>query len=156
MMYDPKRINKFVFIVVILSHTKFIAKQKKMKNLLKFAALLFLIIGIGSCKKNNTGGDATIVAHIAHHEAPIYGATVYVKFKAKETPSNPESNYDLKIVGSATEDHVHIEGLRPGDYYLYAVGYDPSILQTVKGGLFVKIKYKERKKEIESHLHVTE
>jgi len=29
----------------------------------------------------------------------------------------PGTNYDLKIVGSATEDHVH--GLRPGVFFIF-------------------------------------
>lgn len=32
-------------------------------------------------------------------------------------------------------NHVHVEGLKCGQYYLYAAGWDTSISQVVKGGI---------------------
>lgn len=109
-----------------------------------------------SCKKNDTGGDATIVAFPQHHGKAIKGATMYVKFGATELPSNPTANSDLKVVGDPNEDHVHVENLRYGKYYLYAVGYDSTIMQTVTGGLAVVIKWSERKSETDVDVPVTE
>jgi len=109
-----------------------------------------------SCKKGDTGGDATIVANIKHHATAIKGATVYVKFDTDEYPSNPTTDYDLKIVGASNESHVHIEGLRYGKYYLYAQGFDSTDMIAVKGGLPVKIKWSKRKKEIDINVPVTE
>ena len=97
-----------------------------------------------------------IMAHVGHHSAPIKGATVYIKFNAKETPSDPENNYDLKITGENSEDHVHIQGLRYGEYYIYAVGYDSSLNTIVKGGIPLKISWSERKKDLEVDVPVTE
>ena len=111
---------------------------------------------IASCKKGDTGGDATIVAHIKHHSTPIKGATLYVKFDADELPSNPTSDYDLKIVGESAEDHIHVEGLRYGKYYLYAEGFDSTIMLPVKGGVGVKLKWGQRKKEVDFDVPVTE
>src|SRR3954465_10262114 len=92
---------------------------------LLFAATVLNLVA--SCKKNGTGGDATIVAFPEHHGRAIKGATMYVKFNAKDLPADPTNNYDLKIQGEAKEDHIHIENLLPGNYYLYAVGYDSTI-----------------------------
>ena len=127
-----------------------------MKTFIKLSTIVIAIITILSCKKSSTGGDATIVAFQAHHGKAVKGATVYVKFKAADLPSDPTNNYDLKIVGEPNEDHVHIEGLRYGTYYLYAVGYDSMITQTVKGGISAKIKWSERKQEIDINIPVTE
>jgi hypothetical protein len=128
-----------------------------MKTTIKAISLAVLTATIlFSCKKGDTGGDATIAGHVKHHSTPIKGATVYVKFDEQELPSDPTNNYDLKIVGEANEDHVHIEGLRYGKYYLYAVGFDSTIMQTVTGGVPVKIKWSERKEEIETDIAVTE
>lgn len=127
---------------------------------MKITALVFTLaiatISFTSCKKSSDGGDAIVVAHIKHHDTPIKGATLYVKFKADELPSSPTTDYDLKITGEAAEDHIHIEGLRYGKYFLYAEGYDSTISQTVKGGVALKIKYIDRKKEIEADVPVTE
>ena len=123
-----------------------------------FTSLLFLsVIAIfNSCKKNDTGGKATVILSPAHHDDPIYGATVYVKFGATELPSNPTLDYDLKVGAQSTEATVTVDNLRPGDYYFYGVGYDPAILQEVKGGIGLSIKWSERKNEISSSLPITE
>ncbi len=118
--------------------------------------ILLLFTVLLSCKKNNTGGVAVVKAHVGHHSQSVKGATVYVKFNTKEAPVSPENNYDLKIEGEAVEDHVHIQGLRYGDYYLYAVGYDSILNQVVKGGVPLKINWGDRKKEVEIDIPVTE
>ena len=63
--------------------------------------------------------------------------------------TDPTSNYDLKVEGEPTDNHVHIEDLRYGEYYLYAVGYYSSNSETVKDGIPVAIKWSQRK-EIEN------
>lgn len=118
--------------------------------------ILCSAIVFSSCKKEGTGGQATIAAFPKHHEKPIKGATVYLKFGTKELPGKNASDYDLTIAGEADEDHIHIEELKWGDYYLYAVGYDSSIAKAVAGGVPVTIKRSERKKEIDVDIPVTE
>lgn len=126
-----------------------------MKRIISLIVIAVSIV-IVSCKKNNTGGQCRVAAFPEHHGKSIYGATVYVKFGAKDMPSNPTTNYDLKIEGEANEEHVHIENLRYGHYFLYSVGYDSSIAQTVTGGIALKIKWKERKQELDVKVPVTE
>ena len=126
-----------------------------MKKIILLTAVL-LSSSITSCKKSNTGGKATLVAFPKHHGKAIYGATFYVKFGAKDLPSNPTTNYDLKINGSAKEDHAHIEDLRYGNYYVYAVGYDSSIKMPVIGGVAATLKWSERKKEVDIDVPVSE
>lgn len=127
-----------------------------MERIFKIVVISLFLVGVFSCKKSSTGGDAIVVAFPKHHGSSIKGATVYVKFKTNELPSNPTVNYDLKVEGDANEDHVHIKGLRYGKYYLYAVGYDSAISQVVRGGLPLTIKWKERKQEIDVDIAVTE
>lgn len=116
------------------------------------AALLVICI---SCKKSNTGGNASIAAYTVHHGTPINFPTVYVKFGAKEKPADPTSDYDLKLVG-IHENHVHIEELRYGNYYLFATGFDSSIMMPVSGGVPVKLKWGQRNEETEVDIAVTE
>lgn len=97
-----------------------------------------------SCKKNATGGEASIHARIMQDNEPVEGDNiVYVKFNATTQPSNPTSNYDMKVEGEAGENHVHIAGLRPGKYYLYAVGTNGNNKE-VHGGKAVKIAWSEK------------
>lgn len=131
--------------------------KNKMKTTIKtIMQIAFTATLLFSCKKNGDGGKAEIHVRVNHHSTPINGSTVYVKFGTQELPSNPESNYDLKVKGEETDNHVHIENMRYGEYYLYAVGYDSTISQTVKGGMPVKIKWSERKTTIEVEIPVTE
>jgi hypothetical protein len=109
-----------------------------------------------SCKKAGLGGEATLVAYPKHHEVPIYGATVYVKFNTKDSPGSDLGSYDAVFQGEANEDHVHLEELKQGNYYIYAVGYDSAISQAVYGGKSVTIKRKDRKDEQNIDISVTE
>jgi len=128
-----------------------------MKSFVKITLVAAIVATtFAACKKNGIGGDATIAAMPAHHGKMIKGATVFVKFKATELPNNPESNYDLKVVSDAKEDHVNIEGLLPGNYFLYAVGFDSAISLPVMGGIGVTIKNSEKKKEIDVDIPVVE
>ncbi|MEP7263797.1 MAG: hypothetical protein ABI772_04840 [Bacteroidota bacterium] len=94
----------------------------------------------GSCEYAGTGGSTTIVAMPQHHGVPIvskisYPDTAYVKFNAEGSPGINASAYDLILPGEEGEDHVHIEGLKPGKYFILMTGYDSTINQRVIGGI---------------------
>lgn len=100
------------------------------------AALLPMLY---SCKKQPSaglGGNANLKISVKHHGVFIDSATVYIKFNSSEAPSNGQ--YDLtKTVSKDTsgESFALFEGLKKGDYYIYATGWDPSINEDVKGGI---------------------
>lgn len=132
-----------------------------MQSLYKIALVVTLCVTVFSCKKEGLGGDATVVALLKHHDHIIpnqanYPDTVFVKFDAKEFPGNNPSDYDAFFTGHFGEDHVQIEGLKPGNYFLFGVGIDSSIVQRVKGGVAIKIKHKEKDEEIQLDIPVTE
>jgi hypothetical protein len=115
--------------------------------------LLVCLMGvIAACKKNGTGGENAIAAFPKHHGVSIPNATVYIKYGATELPGLSASDYDDSKVavreGSAAP-HVHFEGLLKGDYYIYAVGYDSTINEPVRGGLSVKITSKSGEKDVD-------
>jgi len=95
----------------------------------------------GSCQLAGTGGNTTIVAFPQHHGEPIfnfpnYRDTAYVKFNAQEFPGTSPSSYDAIFIGDHIgEDHVHLEELKPGKYFIYMVGFDTTINQRVTGGI---------------------
>ena len=113
-----------------------------MKTLITLVVSLLLLAG---CTKENTcssgtGGDLTLVIFPEHHGKPIYSQegyrdTVMVKFNTQEFPGASPSLYDLVLAGDSGEDHIHITGMKCGDYYLYCAGFDTSISQRVTGGM---------------------
>ena len=137
-----------------------------MKNQLKTIGFIAIcLIAISSCKRAGIDGDATLVITPKHHGNPIvsqsnYRDTVYVKFNAKDLPTDPTHDYDAIFVGEPGEDHVHCTNLHSGTYFLYVTGWDmsinPPLGDRVTGGMSVKIKYKERKQEIALDVAVTE
>lgn len=121
----------------------------------KIITTVIVIIVIASCKKEGTGGDATVATIVQHHSKKIPFATVYVKYGAKEFPGADVSKYDANQK-TDKEGHTHFEVLQKGDYYFYGVGYDSAISAVVVGGVPLTIKRKERKSEIELNVPVTE
>jgi hypothetical protein len=136
----------------------------------KYLSLILLSFFISSCCKDaGEGGEASLVVYLKHHEKVIsshadsiagypqgYWNTVYIKYDAEESPGTSASSYDKLITGSGHTDHIHIEGLKCGKYFIYGVGYDKDILQEVRGGVAIKIRYKERKQEVTVDVPVTE
>ncbi|MBI3501246.1 MAG: hypothetical protein HY063_05570 [Bacteroidetes bacterium] len=136
-----------------------------MKTIFRTLSLISLFLipfyFLSSCCKPGTGGDATLVVFLQHHTKPIinhvgWPDTVFVKFKAKDSPGTSPGNYDTYFIGEQGEDHVHCKGLKCGDYFLFGAGYDSINHERVTGGLHVKIKHKERKQETDVDLPVSE
>jgi|JI10StandDraft_1071094.scaffolds.fasta_scaffold360801_2 hypothetical protein len=109
-----------------------------------------------SCKKNDTGGHAEIHAKVYHNGAPINHSTIYIKFDTHHAPDSPTTDYNLKAHGEESDNHVHIEDLRPGEYYLFAVGTNTATGKTVKGGTSIEISWKERKETLEAEIQTSE
>jgi len=107
------------------------------------AAVLGFVLSLTSCKDDDkcqagSGGNLTIVAQLAHHgdvipNDSLYPDTVWVKFNVSDWGNAP-AGYDLRFIGEFPEDHVHLDGLKCGKYYLYGSGWDSSINMAVKGG----------------------
>ena len=105
-----------------------------------------------------------MVAFPQHHSAPIisegkpgYPDSAFVKFSPPSdfvTTSNP-ADYDLVLVADSGEDHVHIENLKCGDYYIFMTGWDVSNNERVKGGIPVNVPV-DAPSEIDQDIPVTE
>src|SRR5438105_7888683 len=105
------------------------------------SVLTILSMSIFSCKDKckdvaGTGGSFTIVAFPKHHSVPIiseslpgYPDSAFVKFSPASdfvTTTNP-ADYNLVLVADSGEDHVHIENLKCGSYYIFMTGWDVNI-----------------------------
>ena len=114
----------------------------------------------GSCTYTaGEGGQVTIVAFPKHHgmfivSDSLYRDSAFVKFNATNSPGTSASAYDMIVAGKAGEDHVHIEGLKRGKYFIFMTGYDSSISQRVTGGIPYEISQKSG--EIDLDVPVTE
>lgn len=122
--------------------------MKKNNAFTVLGLLLAFSFVVTSCKKKDnceagTGGNLTVVAYLKHHgriiaNQPDYSDTVWLKFNTQNAPGSGVSNYDKFFVGEAGEDHVHLTGLKCGDYYFYAAGKDTTLDSTqdrVVGGI---------------------
>jgi len=93
----------------------------------------------GTCDYAGIGGNVTIVAFPKHHGNDTRPYYVYVKFNAQEFPGTNPSSYDLSIAADTTENHIEIENLKRGKYYIYMTAYDTSIAAGVVGGIPITV-----------------
>ena len=114
----------------------------------------------GSCACDaGDGGAVTIAAFPQHHNKPIFSQANYldsafIKFNTQDFPGTSPSDYDLVLAGEEGEDHVHIEGLKCGSYFIYLTGFDTSINERVTGG--IPYSFTQTSGEIDLNVPVTE
>ena len=132
-----------------------------MKNQFKLVLGIVILTGIlftvSSCKEKCTGGSGgstTIVAFPKHHGADTKPLWAFVKFNTKDSPGTSPANYDLQIAGDTTENHIELENLKCGDYYIYMIAIDPGINDTVVGG--VPFSTEQTSGEVNATVAVTE
>jgi len=114
-----------------------------MKTLIKLSLILVLALGFSACKKNQTGGKASVKGVVAHHGKPIGEAYIYIKFNTLDFPGDDYNKYDTYVKADANGNYSI--PLYKGSYYLYAKGFDldiPSPFE-VHGGTSFSIRNKE-------------
>lgn len=120
--------------------------------------IILLVTGIAlsivfsGCHKEGTGGKSSVSGSVKHHSMLIPNAVVYIKYGTKEFPGTNVSLYDASVTADANA-HYEFKDLRKGDYYLYGVGHDMTIMENVTGGVAVTLKYN---KESSIDIPVTE
>lgn len=112
-----------------------------MKTTIRILLATLLLAAITSCKKEGTGGKASVTGRILHHSLPIPNATVYIKYGAQEFPGTDPSAYDANVT-AGSDGKYSFAGLRKGNYYLFSMGYDAAISQTVRGGIPIRMQSK--------------
>lgn len=107
------------------------------------------ILAIAACKRREDpkptgdvagkGGSASIAVTPKHHSKYIDSCTVYLKYNTLDLPSAifDASKYDENAKCIKINDSVAVANftsLKKGNYYMYAVGWDKNITDTVVGG----------------------
>ena len=138
------------------------------KNKISFL-LALMAISFNSCKPDKDedpelisglGGNLTLVARPEHHGDPIlnkinYADTAYIKFNTQNFPGTDPALYDHIVAGETVgENHVHIEGIKPGKFFIYMAGWDTTINERVTGG--IPVNTTQASGELELVVPVTE
>jgi len=136
----------------------------KKKTAVHFIIIICIALAGASCKKKKqcsagAGGNVTVVVFPQHHGKAIpnkanYPDTVFVKFNTQEFPGTNPALFDAQYIGEAGEDHIHLTGLKCGDYFIYAVGFDTTISQRVTGG--IPYSFTQTSGEVDLNVPVTE
>jgi hypothetical protein len=109
-------------------------------NKLFFILAVASAVVISSCRKDTCnagkGGSFALQIFPEHHGDPIPGSTVFIEFNSQSSPPSI-SDFDLKVRGEYGSDHILVENMRCGDYYIYCVGtdWDSTASETVRGGI---------------------
>ena len=111
-----------------------------MKKIILF--LFVIVVTFLACKKEGPGGKATVRGAVIHHSTKIPGAIVYIKYGETEFPGEDITKYDAYTTADHNANYEFKE-LQKGDYYLYGVGYDNNIFDSVYGGIPIKLKRTE-------------
>jgi hypothetical protein len=98
------------------------------------------LIGFASCRKEeNSGGKViegtiNLEVHAVHHALDVPAIMIYLKRNATQFPGNDSSvyTYSRKTDGYGM---CSFEKLFPGNYYVYASGYDSLWHSNVTGNI---------------------
>lgn len=112
--------------------------MNKLTYLSLFIALLFV-----SCRKNGTGGKASIKGQATYNSAGVPNVVVYIKFGTTANPGTDISKYDTQASADGNGNYA-FNSVLEGDYYLYAVDRtytDPNTtyLEPLSGGMGVRV-----------------
>ncbi len=100
-----------------------------------------ILLSITSCRTTpkdtaGKGGSASIIVYPQHHQIAkrLINGKVYVRYNTLDVPTS--GVYDDSMICSNHDSLISctFTGLKNGNYYFYATGYDTSISQAVKGG----------------------
>lgn len=106
-----------------------------MRNLLLLSLLGFLPIAMSCDKGEESPPTGKIFGQVLHHDDPILGAAVYIKYNETEFPGTSPEDYDDMVMASVSDATYEFNDLPKGNYYLYSIGEDIDCSCTVLGGI---------------------
>ncbi len=81
------------------------------------------------------GGSAILKVTPRHHGTQIDSCKVYIKYNTLDAPAGGVYDDSAKCIMVGGLPVATFSGLTNGPYYLYGFGYDPAVLQNLKGGM---------------------
>ena len=120
--------------------------------------LLACLICLLACKEDEepiTPGIESVMisGKVKHHNEAIGYASVYIKFNTSIFPGKDTSVYDEMVRADSLADY-HFNQVTPGSHFIYAMGFDEGIHDSVFGG--VPIVVLDTKQEATFEIPVTE
>jgi hypothetical protein len=110
----------------------------------RLVSIILLGVALTSCEKKDDSGPVVVEGHITldvhavHHTWDASNIWFYLERNVTEFPGNDSSQYDFKVqadgYGKATFSKLY-----PGEYYIYASGYDAFFGAHVRGNLPVSL-----------------
>lgn len=91
------------------------------------------------CVEEGPGGTARIDGVTAHHADPIPNAKLYIQYGSLLSPGIDPDLYDDSTTSNSNAE-FEFTGLQKGDYYVFGIGFDSAIGQTVRAGIPVSLK----------------
>lgn len=133
------KIKAFVLLLIKTKSTKMKSQIKTVLGIVILTSVLFT----QSCKKDDdkqtctggAGGNLTIVAFPQHHGADVRPYAAYVKYNTQNFPGADAWLYDKTYEADTTENHIELDSLKCGNYYIYMIGFDTALNDTVVGGI---------------------
>ncbi len=113
--------------------------KQHMKQVATFIAISALFFACKTKDKDvaGKGGSATISVFPQHHEVAknLTAFKAYIKYGTKDAPTSGLYDDSMVLVNHDSLVSGSFAGLKNGDYYLYASGYDTSVNSNLHGGL---------------------
>ncbi len=114
------------------------AKNRFSMTWVAMALMIFLGLGLGSCKREDPepvagkGGNAVLNIVPRHHAKIIDSCLVFIKYNAQDLPSSFDDSVWCQPVNGVST--AIFSGLTKGQYYIFGRGYDEDIDQICIGG----------------------
>jgi hypothetical protein len=103
---------------------------------LLFTFFMLTMILQTSCKKEDAADPmGRIFGQVLHHDDPILGANVYIKYNATEFPGSLPSDYDDLTLASEVDATFEFNDVPQGSHYLFGIGEDTDCSCQVLGGI---------------------
>jgi len=112
---------------------------------IRLSLLILFAWSAGSCNRTDKeepgtagkGGNAIIKVSPKHHSDEIDSCRVYIRYNSLDAAATyDDSTWVVQENGSPV---ATFSGLKKGKYYLFGNGWDPGVMQPVRGGLPVTI-----------------
>src|SRR6185436_6762610 len=114
--------------------------MKKLSGILLCVSLFSVFLA--ACKKDDSPkivhGNITLKVLALHHNWTIHYLSVYLKSNATTWPGRDSTLYN-SVTQTTQNGRCEFDNLYPGNYYVYASGYDPVVNDNVIGYMPVVI-----------------